>query len=138
MARRRGVTLWKQDRAKVFRRCPTPSEARAWDILRDRRVLGLKFRRQHVIHGYVVDFLCVEHRLVLEIDGDIHLDPAQQECDAERSSNLQSQGYQILRIKNSAVNKPSLERALRRFLDTPGPSPASRERGRGEGRDPVR
>jgi very-short-patch-repair endonuclease len=130
MARRRGVTLWKRDRARIFRKCPTASEARAWEILRDRRVLGLKFRRQHVIHGYVVDFLCVEHRLVLEIDGDIHLDPVQQQSDAERSSNLQRRVYHILRIQNSAVNKPGLEQALRRFLDKGGPSPV---RARGSG-----
>jgi very-short-patch-repair endonuclease len=131
MARRRGVTLWKRDRARTFRSCPTASEAQAWDILRDRRVLGLKFRRQHVIDGYVVDFLCVEHRLVLEIDGGIHLDPVQRERDAERSSHLRDRGYHILRIQNSDVNKPRLGQALRRFLDTERPSPASRERGRG-------
>ena len=130
MARRRGVTLWKRDRARTFRKCPTASEARAWEILRDRRVLGLKFRRQNVVHGYVVDFLCVEHRLVLEIDGDIHLDPVQRERDAERSSRLRDRGYHILRIQNSDVSKPSLEQALRRFLDMERPSPA-RERGRG-------
>jgi very-short-patch-repair endonuclease len=73
MARRRGVTLWKGDRARAFRKCPAASEACAWNILRDRGVLGLKFRRQHVIDGYVVDFFCVEHRLVLEIDGHISI-----------------------------------------------------------------
>jgi very-short-patch-repair endonuclease len=84
-----------------------------------------------VIDGYVVDLFCVEHRLVLEIDGDIHLDQVQQERDAERSSNLRDRGYHILRIQNSDVNKPGLEQALRRFLDTERPSPASRDRGRG-------
>jgi len=84
-----------------------------------------------VIDGYVVDFLCVEHRLVLEIDGGIHLDPVQRERDAGRSSHLQDRGYHILRIQNSDVNKRYLEQALRRFLDTEHPSPATRDRGRG-------
>ena len=131
MARRRGVTLWKRDRARIFRNCPTVSEALAWNILRDRRVLGLKFRRQHVIDGYVVDFFCVEHRLVLEIDGGIHLDPVQRERDAERSSHLRDRGYHILRIQNSDVNKPDLEQVLRHFLHMERPSPASQERGQG-------
>jgi len=131
MARRRGVSLWKRDRARIFRKVPTASEARAWEILRDRRVLGLKFRRQHVIDGYVVDFFCVEHRLVLEIDGEIHLDPEQRDRDCERSAHLQNRGCFILRIQNRDVNKRCLEQALKQFLDTRSPSPATRERGRG-------
>ncbi|HSE45347.1 MAG TPA: endonuclease domain-containing protein, partial [Gemmatimonadales bacterium] len=125
------VTLLKRDRARSFRKYPTTSEARAWEILRDRRVLGLKFRRQHVIDGYVVDFCCVEHRLVLEIDGEIHLDPVQREWDTKRSLHLQGRGYFILRIRNRCVNKRYLEKVLNIFLGMGLPSPASRERGRG-------
>jgi very-short-patch-repair endonuclease len=84
-----------------------------------------------VIAGYVVDFCCVEHRLVLEIDGDIHLDPAQREWDTERSLHLQGRGYSILRIQNRCVNKQYLEKVLNTFLGKRLPSPASRERGRG-------
>jgi very-short-patch-repair endonuclease len=79
----------------------------------------------------VVDFFCVEHRLVLEIDGGIHLDPVQRERDAERSSHLRDRGYHILRIQNSDVNKPDLEQVLRHFLHMERPSPASQERGQG-------
>ena len=84
-----------------------------------------------MIAGYVVDFCCVEHRLVLEIDGDIHLDPVQREWDAERSLHLQGRGYFILRIQNRCVNKPYLEKVLNTFLGRGRRSPASRERGRG-------
>jgi len=83
-----------------------------------------------VIDGYVIDFFCVEHRLVLEIDGEIHLDPVQRDRDSERSAHLQIRGCFILRIQNRDVNKRSLEQVLKQFLDTSPPSP-ERERGRG-------
>ena len=84
-----------------------------------------------MIDGYVVDFLCVEHRLVLEIDGEIHLDPVQRDRDSERSAHLQIRGCFILRIQNRDVNKRSLEQVLKQFLDTGGPPSPERERGRG-------
>jgi hypothetical protein len=54
--------------SRRFRRSPTESENKAWSILRDRQVLGLKFRRQHVIDGFIVDFYCAEKRLILETE----------------------------------------------------------------------
>src|ERR1700679_3510922 len=68
--------------ARRFRREPTPAEAAAWQLLRGRRILGLKFRRQHVIAGFIVDFYCASLRLVLELDGGIHDHPVQAENDA--------------------------------------------------------
>lgn len=133
MARRRGVTLFKRERARYFRKHPTASEALAWELLRDRRMLGLKFRRQQVIAGYVADFFCVEHRLVLEIDGDIHLDPVQGEWDAIRLAHIRSRGLVVLRIRNDQVERHHLERMLIQCLNTAPPLPPAGEGAGGEG-----
>jgi very-short-patch-repair endonuclease len=58
--------------ARELRGRATPAERHAWTLLRNRGVLGLKFRRQHVLHGFIVDFCCLEARIVLEIDGWAH------------------------------------------------------------------
>lgn len=116
MARRRGVTRFKRERAREFRRHPTAAEVRAWELLRDRRMLGLKFRRQQPMHGYIVDFVCVEHRLILEIDGGIHLNPEQRRRDALRSRHLRAEGFGVLRVGNNQVSARYLERLLSPFL----------------------
>ena len=76
--------------ARGNRHDPTPAEAAAWALLRNRRCLGLKFRRQHVIRGFIVDFYCAEFHLVLEVDGGVHGDRAQAEFDEARSRALAS------------------------------------------------
>lgn len=75
----RGARVGREKRqmARRLRRRATASEKLAWELLRNRRLLGLKFRRQQVIRGYVVDFYCAELRLALEIDGGIHHEPEQ-------------------------------------------------------------
>jgi very-short-patch-repair endonuclease len=72
----------KLRRARELRRELTIAERNAWEILRNRRVLGFKFRRQHVIDGFIVDFFCKELRLVIELDGAGHadLEPADYGC----------------------------------------------------------
>ena len=67
--------------AKANRHQPTPAEAAAWALLRNRRCLGLKFRRQHVIRGFIVDFYCPELRLAVEVDGTVHRGRTQAEYD---------------------------------------------------------
>jgi very-short-patch-repair endonuclease len=127
MARRRGVTLFKRDRAREFRKHPTASEVLAWELLRDRRMLGLKFRRQQVIDGYVVDFFCVECGLVLEIDGEIHIDPAQHKWDMKRSMHMRGRGLVVLRVSNTQVGKHHLERLLIECLNHGPPLPLAGE-----------
>jgi very-short-patch-repair endonuclease len=90
-----------QQRAKELRQHMTPAERILWERLRDRRLAGLKFRRQHPIGAYIVDFYCAAARLVIEIDGGIHL--GQAEADANRSRELEDQGYQVLRFTNVKV-----------------------------------
>ena len=65
------------DRARQMRKDHTRAEAAAWELLRDRRTLGLKFRRQVPIDRYIVDFYCPEIRLIVEVDGGVHDQPEQ-------------------------------------------------------------
>ncbi len=99
---------YKLQRAREFRKRPTPAERRAWELLRDRRILGVKFRRQHRIRGFVVDFYCHELRLVLEIDGPVHHTTEQKAYDAERTAILEGLGLRVVRIPNETVARETL------------------------------
>jgi very-short-patch-repair endonuclease len=91
------------ERARQMRAGPTPAEALVWKKLRKRQLGGLKFRRQHIIHAYIVDFYCPAARLVIEIDGAVH--EKQEEYDQERDKILQESGYHVVRFKNADVEK---------------------------------
>lgn len=96
--RRDDITL---ERASKLRKDSTESEKSLWNILRDRNLENYKFRRQHAIDNYIVDFVCVEEKLVVELDGSQHLQNA--EYDKKRTEFLNSQGYSVLRFWNSEV-----------------------------------
>jgi very-short-patch-repair endonuclease len=85
--------------ARALRRRATLTERSLWTLLRDRRLDGLKFRRQVPIGPYVVDFVCHAHRLIVEADGPFH-DPAR---DARRDQWLATQGFHVLRFSNKAI-----------------------------------
>lgn len=87
-------------RARAQRRELTLSEAKLWSCLRDRRWKGLKFRRQHAIGPYIVDFACTDLRLVLEVDGRSHDAPEQIAFDAQRTAFLEKAGWHAARISN--------------------------------------
>jgi very-short-patch-repair endonuclease len=89
-------------RARQLRQPQTPAESRLWAHLRDRRLSGLKFRRQHPMGHYVVDFYCPDHRLVVEIDGDSHAN--QEEYDADRTAWLEEIGCRVIRFTNREVS----------------------------------
>ena len=92
--------------AHRFRREPTGAEAQAWRRLRGRRCLGLKFRRQQVISGYVVDFYCAELALVIEIDGSVHDEIERRLMDAVREERLRAAGVRhLLRVANAHVSR---------------------------------
>jgi len=86
--------------ARALRRTTRPTEQFLWKLLRDRRLEGLKFRRQLPVGRYVLDFVCLRHRLVVEADGPFH-DP---EYDAERDAWLARQGFRVLRFPNHEIN----------------------------------
>ena len=102
--------------ATALRRQSTPSERAAWEILRDRRCLGLKFRRQHPIAGFVVDFYCPALDLVVEIDGTVHQSPGVAERDAERSTALARLGLEVVRVPNEKVSSDELLKLLTPFV----------------------
>jgi very-short-patch-repair endonuclease len=95
-----GVASNQRSRARAMRRAPTDSELRLWRILRDRRLNGIKFRRQVPIGPYIVDFLCVGAKLVVEADGSQH---AENLRDNIRDAYLASQGWKVLRFWNNEV-----------------------------------
>ena len=86
-----------------MRKEPTNAEASLWTRLCKRQLDGLKFRRQHIIQYFIVDFYCPKSKLVIEIDGPVH--EVQEEYDQEREKILQELGYQVIRFKNSEVER---------------------------------
>ena len=85
-----------------------------WQLLRNRQFLGLKFRRQHQIGLFVVDFYCHEAKLVVELDGGVHLNPRQRKKDRWRDEDLDFLGLKVVRISNEQLlDNP--ERALDRI-----------------------
>ena len=108
-------------RARELRCEMTPAEVALWERLRDRQLLGLKFRRQTPINRYIADFCCPELRLVVELDGAVHEADAQVEHDRNRDSYLRSLGYLVLRFPNEQVLSEAhlvlseIEKAARRI-----------------------
>lgn len=102
--------------ARQLRRKPTPAERHAWALLKNRGVFGLKFRRQHLLGGFIVDFYCPALRLVLELDGAPHDDPRQASYDAARTAWLEACGYRVCRVRNRELSREGLEQLLRPLL----------------------
>jgi very-short-patch-repair endonuclease len=88
-------------RAKEFRKSATEAEAFLWEALKARKLAGLKFRRQHAIGPFIVDFYCHARRLLIEVDGEVH--EQQRDYDEHREIWLRDEGYLVLRFSNEAV-----------------------------------
>ncbi|WP_240731719.1 endonuclease domain-containing protein [Hymenobacter radiodurans] len=88
--------------AKEMRSNPTQAENVLWQALRNQK-LGEKFRRQHVVNSFIVDFVCIAKMLVVEVDGDVHTEANQAEYDTGRTYDLNQLGYKVLRFSNSQV-----------------------------------
>ncbi|MGL6160311.1 endonuclease domain-containing protein [Microbulbifer sp.] len=118
-------------RARSLRSNATDAEQKLWYHLRAHRFMGLKFKRQKPIGHYIVDFACMNPKLIIKLDGDQHLD--QGNYDHRRDSWLRDQGFEVLRFwNNQALSETSavLEMIRQRVLAlSPNPSPAS---GKGE------
>lgn len=96
------VTKEKLERARELRRDMTPAEKILWQELRANK-LGVHFRRQQIIAGFIVDFYCHKASLVIEVDGDIH--DLQQEEDAKRENVLREMGLMIVRFRNTEISR---------------------------------
>jgi very-short-patch-repair endonuclease len=86
--------------ARRLRKIPTDAEIRLWSRLRRKQLKGFRFRRQHPMGGYVLDFFCPEANLVVEVDGGQH---AESEHDAVRTEWLEERGYRVIRFWNNDV-----------------------------------
>jgi very-short-patch-repair endonuclease len=127
-----GQTVLK---ARRLRRPLTESEQVLWAALRDNRLQGIKFRRQHPFGPYVLDFFCVQARLVIELDGSIHDRPEQKEYDRERTDYLEAQGLRVLRFRNEEV-ADKLDEVMKKILEAAAPTPQpppSPDKSSGEG-----
>ena len=91
-------------RARELRRASTSAERKLWSALRGKQLSGLKFRRQHPLPHYIVDFYCHEKQLVVELDGGQHNEVARTAYDLERTAWLQAQGLRVIRFWNHEVN----------------------------------
>ena len=93
-------------RARRLRKTPTRAEEFFWSLVRDRALVGLRFRRQVPIGVYVVDFACLSARVIVEADGGVHA--LRTFDDSKRDGFLRSQGFQVLRFPNSEIlGKPN-------------------------------
>ena len=88
--------------AKENRQHMTAAEKTLWSILRQ-TVYGFKFRRQHPINDFTADFICLEAKLIIEVDGAYHSEPQQQEDDRIRTETLSNMGYKVIRFTNKEV-----------------------------------
>ena len=105
------------DLAKKLRRKMTPSEKKLWQRLRNHKIAGLKFRRQHPIRWYISDFYCHEARLVIEVDGPIHQNADRAEHDRQRDGVMEELGIKVLRFSNNQV-RFHLPRVLKEIKNT--------------------
>ncbi len=119
--------------ARQMRKEPTRSESLLWSALRNRRLASRKFRRQHPVGRFILDFYCQEERLAVEVDGPVH--ETKRQADGERQQILESMGIRFLRLSAALIESdlPAALAAIEEAL-SPGPSPAQRERGDPQGR----
>ncbi|MCW3107709.1 MAG: leucyl-tRNA synthetase [Segetibacter sp.] len=89
--------------AKQNRKDTTEAEEILWQHLRNRKLNGCKFRRQHAVAGYIPDFVCIEKKLIVEVDGGYHEEEEQSKFDVSRSKWLEEHGYKVIRITNEEV-----------------------------------
>jgi very-short-patch-repair endonuclease len=110
-----------------MRTSQTDAERKIWSILRGRNLSGFKFRRQHPVEGYILDFYCVSHRLAVELDGGQHCDPQARRYDEARTMRLKELEINVLRFWDDEVLKFSdavADEILRQILLRPSPQPS--------------
>lgn len=106
-------------KARELRRNMTHAQTVLWAEIRNRKLEGIKFRRQHPIGQFIVDFYCSEKNLAIEIDGDIHADELIKEYDQNRSFELEKLGLKVIRFNNSEVlgNLNEVLQEIRKYLE---------------------
>ena len=128
----------QRDFARRLRNEPSGAEQRLWFLLRAGQLNGHKFRRQAALGPYIVDFICLAQRLIVELDGPQHLEPAAAEHDARRTAWLAERGYRVIRFRNHELDDDvhrvvdEIRQAIEVATPTPlpPPSPTLPSRGR--------
>jgi very-short-patch-repair endonuclease len=112
-----------KDFRKYLRNGATPAEWKLWHYLKGKQLEGRKFRRQHSVGKYVLDFYCPGERLAIELDGEIHNSPEAKAYDAERDQWISSFSITILRFKNDEVfnNIEEVLDEIKKAFDHPDP-----------------
>jgi very-short-patch-repair endonuclease len=126
------VSTKQRSRARSLRQNSTDAERVIWNAVRAHGMRGVSFRRQTPIGPYIVDFVCHDARLIIEIDGGQHFEPAHNKRDERRDAFLSSRGYRVLRFNNHEVMTNRLgvlETIATAIAHTPAP-PLPRKRGR--------
>lgn len=131
----KGNTQRGKRNARALRKSETDAERKIWQLLRARNLNGVKVRRQHAVGPYIVDFICLNEKLVIELDGSQH--QQQQTYDAQRTAFLEHAGYRVMRFWNNDVllNTESVMQAIHDAVATPHPNPLSTSVGRGSSND---
>jgi len=111
-----GTKASTQEYARELRHSTTEAEQKLWALLRNKQLKGKKFRRQHAIANYIVDFYCNESKLAIELDGNFHTETEAKEYDKSRTALLNEIGITVLRFWNSEVIN-DLEKVQRRISE---------------------
>ncbi|MBX3662129.1 MAG: endonuclease domain-containing protein [Burkholderiales bacterium] len=122
--------------ARKLRKSETDAERKIWQQLHSRNLKGSKFRRQHPVGPYVVDFICINEKLIIELDGSQH--QKQQGYDAERTAYLEQAGYRVLRFWDNDVllrTESVMQAIFDAILISPHPNPLPTSVGRGSSND---
>jgi very-short-patch-repair endonuclease len=109
----RGTTPEIEKAARLHRREMTPAERKLWESLKGHQLDGLKFRRQHPVGSFVLDFYCPSRKLAVELDGGVHEE--QEDHDDARTEKLGEYGYRVIRFRNEEVFD-DLDSVLARIL----------------------
>jgi very-short-patch-repair endonuclease len=127
-----GVSQNQRSRARTMSGAPTDAELRLWRLLRDRRLNGIKFRRQVPLGPYIVEFLCVRAKLIIEADGFQH---AESPRDNARDAYLESRGWKVLRFWNHEVfhNRAGVLETILAHASKPSSGPSGHLLPAGEG-----
>ncbi len=126
-----GGVIMANVRARQLRKTMTPQEVKLWVHLRSWKSRGYHFRRQAPRDGYILDFVCLRERMIVEVDGGQHNSGSQEARDLDRDAHFSKQGFKILRFWNNEVDKnlsgvlESIDHALRRKSPTRPASPAT-------------
>jgi type I restriction enzyme R subunit len=109
------------ERARELRKSQTPAEQILWEMVRDRRFLNLKFRRQHQIGDYIADFYCHDLKLIIELDGSVHMLSDVEKKDTKRDNYLRSLGFKLVRIQNQTIldNPDNVLELIQEILPSP-------------------